>query len=119
MVDDRREHPRVKITFPVIIHSPTGDQKIESVDISLGGAAIYYSRTNYSVDQTLKIEIILSPDHSVFCDARVVWMKPPTQDTTRYMVGLAFTGISEDDKHTLTTYIDRLASNISGQQKSI
>ena len=104
---DRRKHPRFNKTFPIIIHRPYNERKIETIDISLGGAAIHYSQRYYHKDQVVYIEVILSEGESIFTDARVAWISPKSVDAEMYKVGLEFTGMSEFDKEKLKSAIEQ------------
>jgi len=95
---ERREYRRFYKTFPVLISTPNVEKKIKTIDVSLGGCAIYYSQTYYDRGYTISLEIILSREETFKCDAEVVWIKPKSRFATAYKVGLKFLNISLYDR---------------------
>lgn len=107
MDGDRRQCPRFKKTFPVIIHRPYNERQTETADISVGGTAIYNAQKYYDTEQMLHIEIVLGGENSIFCDARVVSIYPRTKDSSTYRINLQFVDMSDDDKEKLKVYIEK------------
>ena len=106
MANERREYPRYKKTIPIKIHSPVSESRIETLDVSLGGAAIYYTHKFYYNDDIIRIELILLDEESIICEAKVVWIYPRTRDAGLYTLGLEFQEMSERDKERLLAFIE-------------
>jgi c-di-GMP-binding flagellar brake protein YcgR len=98
---ERREYPRFEKTFRVIIHHPFSERNLKTIDVSIAGAAVCYSQKYYHKDQRITIELLLSEDDSIRCDADVKWVSPNSVDAELYRVGLEFIGMREDDKEKL------------------
>ena len=106
MIIDRRKYPRFKKTIPVIIHSPYKEEKIATSDISLIGCAIPDVEKYYEMEGTIYLELILSEDESIFCNARVASIYPHTKDAQTYQLNLEFLDLSDADKEKLMTYLE-------------
>lgn len=106
MDSDRRQYPRFKRSMSVIIHRQYNEKRIETADISLGGAAIYNAQRYYDFGQTLYIEIKLGNNESIFCDARVTSVYPHTKDSPTYQISLQFIDMPESDIEKLKNYIE-------------
>lgn len=107
MDEERRQYPRFKKTFPVIIHRPYNERQTETADISVGGTAIYNAQKYYDVEQILYIEIVLGEEGSVLCNARVVSVYPHTKDSSTYRINLQFIDMPDADKEKLKILIEQ------------
>src|SRR3989338_2030758 len=106
MSDDRRKYPRFKKAMAVIIHGPYTENKIQAADVSLGGVSIYNSQKYYSEGEQIYLELTLSEDDSIFCDARVVQVYPHTKDAMTYKVDLQFFNMTDDDMKRLKSCLE-------------
>ena len=103
---ERRKHPRFEKTFKVIIHRPFSEKNLETIDVGIGGAAVYYSQKYYHKDQRISLELLISKGDSIRCDANVKWVSPNSNDAELYRVGLEFIGMLESDKEKLKRAIE-------------
>ncbi len=103
---ERREYQRFDNTFAVLISTPNVEKKIKTIDISLGGCGIYYAQKYYAIGYTISLEILLSRDETLKCDAEVVWIKPNNRSSAAYKVGLKFLNISSYDQQKLRRNIE-------------
>jgi len=102
---EKRAHPRVDKTFPVVIHLPKYEQNIKTINVSIGGAAICHSQKYYRTNQLICLELLISEGNSIITDARIRWISPTSIDAKMYKLGIEFVGMSDADKEKLKAAI--------------
>ena len=105
---DRRRYPRFYKTFPVLISTLNVEKKLKTIDVSLGGCAIYYSQAYYDRGTIFPLEILLSRDETFKCNSEVVWIKPRNKSAAAYKIGLKFLNTTPEDQERLRRYIEPL-----------
>ena len=107
----KREHPRVPVSWPVTMVTPEGDIDGIIVNISAGGAYIRCGTPLLQKD--LFIMSILSRDreHS-WIGAKVVWVDIPLSadsDTIPIGMGVRFTNITAEDLQFVSNVVSELS----------
>jgi hypothetical protein len=99
---DRRSHPRVSITRPLLYQSDIYPKPRMAVttDLSLGGARIEDASSLYS-QESLCLWFSLQPQ-VITGRGRVVHVQ---QDGDRFSAGICFESMSEEDRMVLAQYL--------------
>ena len=107
-MENKREHPRIKISFPVRCEDLTSHKSFYTVfkDISEGGVKII-SEHFHAVNKFIKFEINLI-NSLVKGRGKIVWCNNQPY-SERYVIGIKFT---EMDLHTKTS-LSKFLSNIN------
>jgi Tfp pilus assembly protein PilZ len=90
MTVDKRQYPRVEITWPVTVITPTGPKEGRVQNISLGGAFIQCTKVPEHNDF---FRLVIRPDESryIFATARVVWSDTISNDKSMsHAMGVRF-----------------------------
>ena len=69
---ENRRHPRIPLSWPVILMTPQGPIKGETSNISVGGALILCSET-IEIDDEFQITLKSSEDHQMSVTCEKVW----------------------------------------------
>jgi hypothetical protein len=111
---DRREHSRVEVTWPVSIFTSRGLVEGEIKDISKGGALIHCSQLP-ETDQSLELKIDI-PDHLLNISAKVEKVRLNIDDTDQafpsYDLAVRFLGINVDQRRDLFKAIEHKAHGL-------
>lgn len=109
----KREHPRVLVSWPVTMVTPEGDADGIIVNVSAGGAYIRCGTPLLQKD--LLILAILSHDREdSWIGAEVVWIDIPLSadsDAIAVGMGIRFTDISEEDLQFLQNVVSELSAS--------
>ena len=105
MEEERRQHPRTRVNWPVTIQTEEGTIERATYNISPNGAFI---RGLSPLELHEVVDITLSgPDHPVTVKARVVWTSnqiPPHEDMPRG-VGVEFINISDEHREIISSVV--------------
>jgi len=111
---DRREHSRVEVTWPVSIFTSQGPVEGEIKDISKGGALIHCNQLP-ETDQSLELRIDI-PDHLLNISATVEKVRLNIDDTDQtfpsYDLAVRFLGINVDQRRDLYRAIEHKAHGV-------
>jgi hypothetical protein len=72
MTTEKRQYPRVEITWPVTIITPNGPKDGRIQNISLGGALIQCTKMP-ELDDFFRLIIKPAESRYIFASARIVW----------------------------------------------
>ena len=101
---EKRLHPRIPVSWPVVILTPEGAISGEARNISVGGACIQYSEEG---DLSGDLQIVLKPSEqrSIPVTGRKVWSGNFNIDGKEVYsgVGIQFTDISPEDGEYITS----------------
>jgi hypothetical protein len=105
MEEERRQHPRTRVNWPVTIQTEEGTIERATYNISPNGAFI---RGLSPLELHEVVDITLSgPDHPETVKARVVWTSnqiPPHEDMPRG-VGVEFINISDEHREIISSVV--------------
>jgi uncharacterized protein (TIGR02266 family) len=105
MEEERRQHQRAKVSWPVTIQTEEGTIERATYNISPDGAFI---RGLSPLELHEVVDMTLSgPDHPITVKARVVWSSrqvPPKEDMPRG-VGVEFIHISDEDREIISSFV--------------
>jgi len=103
---ERRNHPRVEVSHPVLYFTDLYPRpKVGStIDLSLGGTRIETPH-NLISGETLEISIAIHPQ-VIKCRAKVVYASQVRGE--RLKVGVRFEEMSKQDQHYLEDYISHI-----------
>jgi c-di-GMP-binding flagellar brake protein YcgR len=105
---ERRSHPRVKVSCPVLYttHTYPCPRVATATDLSLGGTRI---EKGYYLTKSAKIQVsIVIPSHVIKCKGKVMYILLLKNE--RLMAGVQFEGLSAHDKRHLGQYISYIMS---------
>lgn len=107
MHEDKREHPRIRISFPVRCEDLTSHRPFYTVfkDISVGGIKLI-SEQFLAVNKFLKVEINLI-NSIVRGRAKIVWCNNQPY-SERYLVGIKFTEMDTHTKLALSSFLSNI-----------
>jgi hypothetical protein len=101
---EKRLHPRIPVSWPVVILTPEGAISGEARNISVGGACIQYSEEG---DLSGDLQIVLKPSEqrSMSVTGRKAWAGNFNIDGKEVYsgVGIQFTDISPEDGEYITS----------------
>ena len=101
---DKRLHPRILVSWPVVILTPEGAIDGETRNISVGGACIQYSE---EVDLNGELHIVFehSEQRSISVTGRKAWAGNFNIDGKSVFsgVGVRFTEISREDRELISS----------------
>lgn len=102
MRTEKRNHPRVEVSHPVLYFSEihTSPSLTTTTDIGLGGARIE-TPYNFMIGQAIELAIAINPQ-VIHCRGQVVHV---LLDGERPMAGIRFEGMSQQDKVHLQEHI--------------
>jgi len=105
MKEERRQHQRGKVSWPVTIQTEEGTIERATYNISPDGAFI---RGLSPLELHEVVDMTFSgPDHLITVKARVVWSSsqvPPKEDMPRG-VGVEFINISDEDREIISAFV--------------
>jgi hypothetical protein len=105
MEEERRQHQRGKVSWPVTIQTEEGTIERATYNISPDGAFI---RGLSPLELHEVVDMTFSgPDHPITVKARVVWSSrqvPPKEDMPRG-VGVEFINISDEDREIISSFV--------------
>jgi Tfp pilus assembly protein PilZ len=105
MEEERRQHPRARVNWPVTIHTEEGTIERATYNISPDGAFI---RGLSPLELHEVVDMTISgPDHPIGVKARVVWTSgqvPPKEDMPRG-VGVKFINISDEHREIISSLV--------------
>jgi len=102
---ESRRHPRIPLSWPVVMVAPQGPIKGETGNLSVGGALILCSEIPEFGDE---FEIILKPsnDHEMPVTCEKTWTSTfNTNGSTLCGMGVHFTEISSADREMIDSLI--------------
>jgi hypothetical protein len=104
---EKRQHPRVVVTWPVVMKSSRGFMAGETKDVSYSGAFIR-CREPLKPKETFEISIsvsLLCP--RVKATAEVIWSNPysPDNETKPPGMGVRFTRIADTDRELISALV--------------
>ena len=103
MTIERRRHPRIQVTWPVIVKTSRGSIEGETKDISVGGAFIKYSE---KLELGEDFQIVLKPtkQRSISVTGEKVWSGSLNINgkTVFSGMGVRFTEISSEDRQFIS-----------------
>ena len=101
---DKRLHPRILVSWPVVILTPKGAIKGETRNISVGGACIEYSE-EADLNGELHIVFEHSEQRSMSVTGRRAWAGNFNIDGKSVFsgVGVRFTEISREDRELISS----------------
>ena len=103
MEEERRQHPRTRVNWPITIQTEEGTIERATYNISPNGAFI---RGLSPLDLHEVVDITISgPEHPITVKARVVWSSnqiPPHEDMPRG-VGVEFINISDEHREIISS----------------
>lgn len=108
MAAERRQHSRFKSSIPVIVHRPYTERQAEAVDISVAGGTIIKIQKYYAIGQEIYLELALTPQESVFANARVSSVYPHSKEASAYKITIQFLEMSDPDRSKLESYLKNL-----------
>jgi hypothetical protein len=96
--EERREHPRTDVSWPVRMETPGGTMEARLNNISLSGAFICCEKP-LPVGETFRLTLIVSEDESVAATAQVVWsnVNVPADKVVNRGMGVRF--LQRSDRH--------------------
>jgi hypothetical protein len=96
--EERREHPRTDVSWPVRTETPGGTMEARLNNISLSGAFICCEKP-LPVGETFRLTLIVSEDESVAATAQVVWsnVNVPADKVVNRGMGVRF--LQRSDRH--------------------
>ncbi len=110
---ERRTHPRVKVSHPVLYFSDLYPKSrvSETIDISLGGTRMETTPFTLVFGEDLDLSIAIHPQ-VIRCRGKVVRVMQVADESAtvgiRFEAGLRFEGISKDDRSYLGDYISHV-----------
>ena len=101
---DKRLHPRILVSWPVVILTPEGAIDGETRNISVGGACIQYSE-EADLNGELQIVFEYSKQRSMSVTGRKAWAGNFNIDGKSVFsgVGVRFTEISREDRELISS----------------
>lgn len=104
MIEDRRQHPRLNVSFPVECKTLPSSNYFYTVtkDLSLGGARIL-NNSFISKGHTLKLDLNII-DRVVRLKAKVAWCNKE-RASERHLVGLEFIEMSNSIRQHLSQFL--------------
>jgi hypothetical protein len=103
---EKRQRPRVKVTWPVIVQTDQGNIKGETLNITVDGALILCHEPlepEERVDIALHVPSLVRP---LNIPARVIHCSGGDEPTS-YEIGIRFTDISEKSSWLISTAVQR------------
>ena len=105
MKEERRQHQRAKVNWPVTLQTQEGTIERATYNISPDGAFI---RGLSPLELHEVVDMVISgPEHSITVKARVVWTSnqiPPDEDMPRG-VGVEFINISDEHRELISSLV--------------
>ncbi len=103
---EKRRHPRIPVKWPVVLNTPQGSITGETVNISVGGALIFYSEKPELSDD-FRIVLNASEEHALSITCEKIWSRNFNIDgKTVFMgMGVRFTDISVDDRQFISSLV--------------
>jgi len=102
---ENRRHPRIPLSWPVILMTPQGPIKGETSNISVGGTLILCSET-IEIDDEFQIILKHPEDHEMPVTCENVWSGKFISDETVYnVIGVRFIKISSSDREIIASMV--------------
>jgi PilZ domain len=118
--EEKRQHPRVELSWPAFLEKSEQRQEVQLKDISLGGAFVICQEPLALQDQ-LKVTFILPDQGSLQLNAEVVWsnFNMPSDKVVNRGMGIRF--IKNDEKQrqilqdAITVALEKTGESIEGE----
>ncbi len=104
--ENKREHHRAGIKWPIRINTPQGPMEAETKDISLGGAFVLCEHPLAS-GETFRMSIDVPEHEPIEATAQVAWsnLNVPEEQIVARGMGITFTQISAQDRQFVSDAI--------------
>ena len=116
MEEERRQHPRTRVNWPITIQTEEGTIERATYNISPNGAFI---RGLSPLDLHEVVDITISGlDHPITVKARVVWSSnqiPPQEDMPRG-VGVEFINISDEHREIISSLVSEDIESLAPEE---
>lgn len=109
-MNEKRKHPRLKLSLPLFCNSLTSRFSFYSAfeDISIGGLSLVDIRF-LSLNELLKLKIEF-PGRTVRCEGKIVWLKnlPDSEDKK---AGVEFTNMEPKNRDYIKDFISDMKTH--------
>ena len=104
---ERRRHPRVPLSLPVVLMTPQGAIKGKTANISVGGLALILFIEKPEIGDNFEITIKTPEDHEIPVTCKKVWSgRIIANETVYYGIGVQFTKISPSDSEIISEMVE-------------
>ena len=106
---EKRQRPRAKVSWPVVIRTDQGDISGETLNITVDGALVRCQKLlepNETIEMLIQIPALVRPltvpGQVIHCN-----VNDEGGEATSYEVGVRFTEVSEKNKWLISTAVQR------------
>jgi len=102
---EKRRHPRIPVTWPVVLMTSQKALKGKTSNISVSGALILFSKMP-EIDVELQITFKSSKDHEMFVTCEKTWSYCFNTDGSVFNgIGVRFVNISSNDREIIASLV--------------
>ena len=102
---ENRRHPRIPLSWPVVLMTPQGPIEGKTSNISVGGALILCSET-IEIDGEFQVILKSPDDYEMSVTCKKVWSGDLKINVFLFKgIGVRFTEISTEDRATIASLV--------------